>query len=316
MILHQRAHLGDEQRGVARLSTRDLDRLDAFGIHAAPESDDVVVATAAGNVDPANQSVIKAECRFASLRCRRPVRRDQLQVRRFRELAADPDADKVAVLAVVIDPLLDLRLVGTLDVPAVDLARNPAVLVASEALAEPAGVTGRVAECNPDNLGVLVGQRPFGHFPHLVSDVRRLIEHQDDALAIVVQARERLCVVLRPRHRISPPALFVARVVGVDRRRRWFEPMRVDRQPEPLRQLWAGLGSQLVLCVGREYDLAVLAGRHCPMPDHPDLCRLADTVTGCHRNHQRLKACLRVLQVAGDVLHHPLLPIPRALRLC
>ena len=86
---------------------------------------------------------------------------------------------------------LELHLVGHGHGAAVDLARGPPVLELAKALAEPAHVLGRVTEGAPNDLGVAVGQRALGHLPNQIGDGRGLIEHQNDALALVVQAGER-----------------------------------------------------------------------------------------------------------------------------
>jgi hypothetical protein len=58
-----------------------------------------------------------------------------------------------------------------------------------------AGVERRVAEREEDDLGVGVGQRAERDFPHLRVNAAGLVEDQDDALALIVQAGERLGVV-------------------------------------------------------------------------------------------------------------------------
>src|SRR5690606_2101701 len=79
-LLHRRAQPGGEPRRVARLTARDLARLDRPGIHAWPETDHVVSVAAAGNVDAAVQGVVHAEHGFALHGFGHPVAGDELQV--------------------------------------------------------------------------------------------------------------------------------------------------------------------------------------------------------------------------------------------
>jgi hypothetical protein len=67
----------------------------------------------------------------------------------MRKDAAHPHPDKIRVLAVVPDPLVQLRLVRALDIAAVDVAVVPAVAEPPEALAKSAAVSGRIAEGQP-----------------------------------------------------------------------------------------------------------------------------------------------------------------------
>jgi hypothetical protein len=83
------------------------------------------------------------------------------------------------------------------------------VPIAAEALAEAARVARRVAEHDPDDDRVLVGQRALGDFPHLVVDVRALVIDHEDQAADIVQAGEGLGVVGRPGDEIEPPAILV-----------------------------------------------------------------------------------------------------------
>jgi hypothetical protein len=68
------------------------------------------------------------------------------------------------------------------------------VLAAGEALAEAAGGAGWVAEDDPEDLGVGIGQGSLGGFPDDVGDGGGLVHDEDDALALVVEAGESLGV--------------------------------------------------------------------------------------------------------------------------
>src|SRR6267142_1514207 len=123
----------------------------------------------------------------------------------MREHAAHAHADKIALLAVIPDPLFELRLVGPLDHAAVDVLALPPVPKAPEALPKPSGVPGRVAEGEPDDFGVLVGERAFGDLPNPVADCRGLVENHDDAPPLVMEPGKGLGVFFTPRDRIGAP---------------------------------------------------------------------------------------------------------------
>ena len=82
-------------------------------------------------------------------------------------MPADADADDVAVLAIGFDEIVEIGLVGALDLTAVDLLCVPQVAEAAEAFAERAGVAGRITEGEEDNLGLFVGERAESDFPDL-----------------------------------------------------------------------------------------------------------------------------------------------------
>jgi hypothetical protein len=148
----------------------------------------------------------------------------------------------------------------------------------AEALAEAPGVLRRVSVSEPDDLGLIVGQRALGDFPHLVGDLRRLVIDDDDALALVVEAGERFGVVLGPRHGVRAPALFVA---GDNREYPGLgdlPPIAGDREIAPLDDLRPQLGSDLRLGVGGDDDARILVGIERPVHDHSDVGRLADAV--------------------------------------
>src|SRR5215471_16624619 len=117
----------------------------------------------------------------------------------MREHPAHPHPDEIRVLAVIPNTLVELRLVRPLDLAAVDMAVVPPVAKSPETFSKTAGVPGRIAEGQPDDLGTFVGQGPFGDFPDLVADRRGFVENQDDAAALVVQPGKGFGVLLAPR---------------------------------------------------------------------------------------------------------------------
>ncbi|MNG08960.1 hypothetical protein D3C84_923540 [compost metagenome] len=141
------------------------------------------------------------------------------------------------------------------------------MLVPGEARPESAGVLRWVAECSPDDFGVLVGQRAFSYFPHQVRNGRCFVEDQQQAFAFVVQAGECLGVALRPGHGVDAPVLFVLRIRADQRRSRQAEPMGRDRQAIPLRNLWPGLGPELRFGVCRNDATGVDCGVERPLDD-------------------------------------------------
>src|SRR5690606_35399923 len=114
-----------------------------------------------------------------------------------------------------------------------NLARDPEIAITPEAFTEPATVARRVAEHDPDDDRILVGQRALGDFPHLVGDGRRLVKEQEDYLALVVQAGERFGVVFRPRYEIHAPCFGMSISARMDAHLVDVEPMRRDRAAEP-----------------------------------------------------------------------------------
>ena len=99
--------------------------------------------------------------------------RDELQAveREFQGNPAHTDLHKVAVLAVVIYPFLQLLLVGAFDGAAVNLRALPAMLVFAEALAESPVLRVGLPNPRPDNFRVLVRQRALGNLPDRISNV-------------------------------------------------------------------------------------------------------------------------------------------------
>src|SRR5579859_1880633 len=70
---------------------------------------------------------------------------DELRVGCPGEFTPHAHPDEIAVLAVVVDPFLELRLVGLLRIPAVDAIHVPAMPEPTKAFSEASGILGRVA---------------------------------------------------------------------------------------------------------------------------------------------------------------------------
>jgi hypothetical protein len=81
----------------------------------------------------------------------------QLGVRDVWELAFDSDLYEIAVLAVIVNPLLNLSLVGDGHTAAVDVNVTPPIPVPSEAFSEAPGVSGGVPERHPKDFCGAVG---------------------------------------------------------------------------------------------------------------------------------------------------------------
>ena len=129
---------------------------------------------------------------------------DEVRVAGSRELALDAHPHEVAVLAVLLDPRGDLRLVGEADGAAVDAGVGVALALRA-VLEEPAAGLRRVAVAQPQDLRARVGQRALGHVPDGVVDRGCLVEDHEDALALVVQAGEGLGVLFRPGDLVDAP---------------------------------------------------------------------------------------------------------------
>jgi hypothetical protein len=115
-----------------------------------------------------------------------------------REGAAHAHPDEIGILAVILHPGGDLRLVGHRHRARIDLPAVPAMGEApsSEAFAEAAGAARRIAEHKPEQLGVGIGQRALDGVPHGIGDRRGLVEQGEGAAALVVQAGDGLGVLL------------------------------------------------------------------------------------------------------------------------
>lgn len=232
------------------------------------------------------------------------------------ELPAHAHLHDIAFLAVGRDHLVKVGLVRAFDRAAVDVAGLPQVTELAEALAESPGVARRVAEGEPDDFRLFVGQRAFDDFPHRIGDVGAFIGDDDDPLALVVQAGEGFGVVFRPSDRIAAPAILMARQDGENAGLGRLPPTPRDRQIAPLEHFWPGLGADLRFGVRGQDDAGVFAGIEAPRGQHADKGRLADTMAGRNRDPQRDKARLGIAQVVADVFHDIALPFARLRGVC
>ncbi|MBM3619163.1 MAG: hypothetical protein FJX20_00600 [Alphaproteobacteria bacterium] len=184
--------------------------------------------------------------------------------------------------------MLELRLVDAGHRAAVDLPPAPTRARLAEAFPEAAAVLRRIAEDDPDDLGVRVGQRALGDLPDRIGDGARLVEQQHDALAQIVQAGERLGVVRVPGDAIAAPGLGVTRRAADDRRLGQAEPVPAVHQVEPLHDLRPGLGAQLLIGIGGDHAHRILEGRQRPELDPGHQRRLADAVARSDGDVDRL----------------------------
>ena len=191
--------------------------------------------------------------------CRYIRLRDKLTGRHRGKHTAHADFEKVRLFAVVLRPFLHLRLVRPLDRAAVDLVGYPPMLIPAEAFAESPDISRRVSKSKPNNLRVLVGQCTFGNLPNLIRNRRRLVKHQHNALALIVQTGERLRIMFRPRYKVSTPSLGIQPVFCRDTHHRIVKPIRRNTQPLPFTHFRRGFGAQLRLRVTRDNDLAIFA---------------------------------------------------------
>ncbi len=148
--------------------------------------------------------------------------------------------------------------------------------ILAEALAEPSGIAGRVAEHDPKNLGFFIGQRAFCDFPNLVTYRRCLIEDTNDPPPLIVQPGKRFGIIIGPRNRIGAPCFLVLH--RVKRGRREVEPLSIDRQFVPLRQLGPGLCRELRRSVRRHNALTVQLRAHRPIDQPGDHRRFTGAV--------------------------------------
>src|ERR1700733_8612150 len=95
-----------------------------LSVPAAPDGDHARIITKSGDVNAEHD---RADLILASAAdgVGHQVRADELQVAGTRK--DTPDANEVAVLAIILDPSSDLGLVGQLGVPAVDLAGDATI---------------------------------------------------------------------------------------------------------------------------------------------------------------------------------------------
>ena len=144
------------------------------------------------------------------------------------ELTLDADADTVRVLAPVLYFFGNLDLVRAGNRAGIDLAPHPAMLEASKALSECASILGWIAERQPDDLCILVGQCAASDFPYLVRNRAGLIVDHDNTLAFVVQSLECFGVVFAPRLAVNTPRISMCLIFNLDSSRCAVPPVRVN----------------------------------------------------------------------------------------
>lgn len=278
-----------------------------------PQVDNCWVFTLVRRVDAKNYSSVLDLCRSdnPANSWLRQAGWNKLVFRRIREDPAHTDLHKVAILAVVVHPFLQLLLVCSFDSTAVYLRALPAVFIFAEAFAETPGVTRRVPERNPDDFGVFVRQRTLGNLPHQIGNVGRFVEYHDDALTLVVKPGESLGVMLRPWDSISAPAFIVTGIVAVHRRGCAGKPLFRNSQVRPFDDFRPCLGAQLVVGVGGHHHLAILAGRHAPVNQHRDEGAVMrdDIITGQEKTTINFKTNTRPFSGRFNTLN-PLCGVP------
>lgn len=147
-----------------------------------------------------------------------------------------------------------------------------------ETLPEPPLVPRGVAEDAPDNLGILVGEGALGSLPNNIRDGRGLVEYDEDALALVVEAREGFSIPLGPGDHVDAPGTLVLGIAREEGRSRHFKVFPADEEAIPFGQLDPGLGLQLVLGVRGDDALRVLVGGDRPKNDPGNAGGFPDTV--------------------------------------
>src|ERR1700739_1844035 len=99
-----------------------------------------------------------------------------------------------------------------------------------------------------------------------------------------MQAGESLALFLAPCDKIRAPHRTMAGVFNADAGCVDVPPMRIERQPEPLLNLWHCLRGKLSSRADSDYNLAVFAGRLRPVDNHGNQGGFADAVAGCDRD--------------------------------
>ena len=227
-------------------------------------------------------------------------------------MPAHPDPDDVTILAVCRDQFFEIGGVDPLDPPAVNLAGIPQMPVPPETFAERPRIMRRVAKGEEDDLGLRIRQRTERDLPHFRRDARGLIEDQDDALALVVQPGERLCIGDGPGDEISAPPPLMPGRGGDERGRVRAEPVLCQREIVPFRDLGRRLGEQLAFGIGGDDDAGIDAGIEPPFHQHRDQRRFADAMPRGARDAAGREARGRISEMRLDRPHHLALPGARA----
>ena len=234
-----------------------------------------------------------------------PLAVDELRRAGTREDAAHAHANEIGILAMVLHPGGDLRLVGHANGARIDLLRAPTMgeAAAGEAFTEAAGGARRIAEHRPQQLGVGIGQRALDGVPHRIGDSRRFVEQGEGAAAFVVQAGDGLGVLLQLGNGVDPPGLVAAGLGRMERRRGVGEPRPIAAHGVPLGELGPGLCAELAFGVGADHAARIAQGRHRLQDDPGDQRRLADAVARGDGDPHRLalgRAEMAVEQAGAD----------------
>ena len=260
----------------------ELHRRDRAGVEAAAEADDGLVAALAGDVDAHDQRRVRIArpARGATpASTRSPI--DELQVAGAREDAAHAHPDEVGVLAVVLHPARDLRLVGHRH-----RARDRSGPAASD------GRSGRRRSIRGSGRCCASGCRTRTRAARCLASVSApsMVSQTGSGMAEASSssAKARRPLLCRPA---MASVLFSDQVmastrqvlswpgrVECERGRRVGEPVAVEAEAVPLGELGPGLGAELALGVGGDDAARVAHGRQRPQDDPRDQRRLADAV--------------------------------------
>src|SRR5689334_8151514 len=122
------------------------------------------------------------------------------------EHAFDTDTEPIRVFAIDFLPSCEAGLVSDGHRTRIELTGLPHLgMWTVEAITKASRVAGRVAEHEPDDLGVRIGGGAFDGFPDDIGDGGGFVEDDQQALAAVVHTGERFGVGLRPRDHINAP---------------------------------------------------------------------------------------------------------------
>src|SRR4030095_3706962 len=134
---------------------------------------------------------------------------------------------EVAILAVVIDPFLDQRLVGEPAVAGIDDALVPALALRAEYDSVELAAVARGIAPGEDH-GLAIGQATFGRGPDLVGDCRSLVEEIPGGRACGMLPVEGFRILAPAGLRAYEPAL--RRRIGIDPLGAELEPVRRNAQ--------------------------------------------------------------------------------------
>ena len=157
-----------------------------------------------------------------------------------------------------------------------------------ETVAEPAKGPRGVAEREPEDFGISIGQGAFGDFPDGVGDFGGFVHNEENAFALVVKARERGGVLLGPRDLIDTPCAFARGIPAQQSRGGELVVFAAEEEVEPLAKLSPGFGFKLCFGVGGDYPAGVRGGGESPENEPADQRGLADAVAGSSGDFDRV----------------------------